>query len=695
MTVRKITSLEQRALYERLCFAEGTVYNEHQADCEKNIKYYFGNQYSADELRSKSANGDYVIQINKIRKAINAMTGLLTANKPQFTCVSVGKEDSFKSEAYSKMLDNSWRVSNGLEKYRSAVKGGLRDNIGYLFVSPTVDGNVGFDNLSYSEVIVDPRSKNELFDDAEYIYIVRWISIENAMRKYNLPASAFTQSRPTEWKGSLLDSLGKKAKVGKLIDNTKTHVKIYEGFRKVAEPVYQNLINGQKALIGTKNRIQMQTIVGYWHVDEVMMPDVVTHYPIVPFFAEQVDNPYKIGEVPFLLEIQDYINSSFGILLKNASINSDPKVIMAEDAINGNMTDFAKNWSDGSSIKFVNTAEDLNAIKVINGQPINSAFMTLMQILGQEFEKLTMPSDQQGYKDSSMEARGALMERREAVMDSMKIVIGHCDSALNRLGTVTLQYSKAFITPERLGNICNLPELKKELSKLPQLDTENEEAVRAFTEQALQQGGNTFQIEKQISDITLLKEKIKAILECISGSFDEIDVAVTPKSYSPSYDMMQFNYLLMMRQSGITIPDDIILNHAPIEDSKEIAKTVSILNRATEQNAFLQDELEKVSAELDKTRLAMLQGKQETEILRLTSKYQKRVDDFNNKAYVQKKVGGLVERQNVNLAKKEIDHKVEMIISEAKHEAAMRLQEEDRDKGKPQIQSIKDYIREN
>jgi len=690
VAIRKITAQEQKTLYNRLLFAEGANYNDWVAECEKNIKYYFNNQWSAKELAAKSKKGDYVIQINKLRKAINAMTGLLTANRPQYHCAAVGVEDSYKAEGYNKILDNVWRVSNGLEKYRSAFKSGLRDNIGYLFVSPNANGDVGFENLCYSDVIVDPRSKSELFDDAEYIYIVKWVSIEQAMARYNLEAAAFTQSRPREWKGGLMDSMSKKALVGKLIDDSKTHVKIYEGFRKVHRPVFDH-INGQDIVIGSRTTIQMQSIVGYWHVDEVDMPMEISHYPIIPFFAEQVDNPYKIGEIPFLMELQDYINSAMGVLLKNASINSDPKIIMAQDAVNGNLQDFAANYTNGSSINFVETAEDLNSIKVINGQPINGAFLQLMNILSMEFEKQSIPSDVIGYKDSSLEARGAILEKREAVMDSMKLIIGHCDAALNRLGVVCIQYAQGFMRNDKLEKILNKTDIEKALEGLPKINVDDPAAVQAYTNEAIQGGANTFEVEKQINDIKVYKEKLKAIGECIRGPLDEVDIAVIPKSYSPSYDMMQFNTLLMMKQAGILIPDDTILEHAPVEGSKDIAKQISIVERATKQNAFLQDELERVQAELDKTTLAMIQGQQDKVLQELAAKSQKRIDDSNNKAYTRKKVDGIASRMDRVIAKKDMAHKAEMIVTDLKHEMDMASRGAQQQPSQPQ--SIKELIR--
>ena len=185
--LKKLNTEESAEVFQRISAYECSDYVNYKTDCAENRDMTFGNQWTETEKETIEARGQYALIINKLRKAINGIVGLMTASHPKFRVVPVGRDDAQMAALASMLNDWVWSNSGGLQTFRKAVKRGARDNIGYLHVIYSKDGKVKFVPLSYDDVVVDPNSKDPLFDDAYEIFITKWVPIKNstsALRHY-------------------------------------------------------------------------------------------------------------------------------------------------------------------------------------------------------------------------------------------------------------------------------------------------------------------------------------------------------------------------------------------------------------------------------------------------------------------------------------------------------------------------------
>ena len=182
MQARELSANEKKLVCQRITFYEGPEWRRHMEDCVENRRYFFGEQWTSTEINTRTAADKTTKTMNRLRKTINAIVGIKTANKPKYLAVSQGDEDGKISDISNKLLDWLYYRSDGSEKLRNAILCGSRDNIGYVYVHLDSTGKPIFTDLEYSDVLIDPRSKDPMFKDAEYIYIKKWIPIERASR---------------------------------------------------------------------------------------------------------------------------------------------------------------------------------------------------------------------------------------------------------------------------------------------------------------------------------------------------------------------------------------------------------------------------------------------------------------------------------------------------------------------------------
>ena len=84
---------------------ESAEYNTWVEQCQQNKNFYFGEQYTTDEKALIQERGQYDIVINKVRKAMRGLTGMLAASLPKCKAIPVGGEpDTEKSVLASKVL---------------------------------------------------------------------------------------------------------------------------------------------------------------------------------------------------------------------------------------------------------------------------------------------------------------------------------------------------------------------------------------------------------------------------------------------------------------------------------------------------------------------------------------------------------------------------------------------------------------
>lgn len=571
MSIIQYSIQDAAKIWTKLSNYESNTYLTWQKECMTNREFYEGEQYTEEEKEKLAERGQYDIVVNKIRKAIKGMTGLVSSSIPKYKLVPVGMTDDRKAMLGNKLLDWCWDNSGGLYTYSSAVKSALIDNMAYLHVICPANKKVKFVKLSFDDVIVDPQSKHPLFDDAEMIVIRRYVPIDYVKKVYGL------QNLVSEVPSNLYavsPNLASSNFLSKVFDVSRSYVNLYECYKKE---------NG---------RIVKETVIGYMNAFREELPEYITEYPVIPLYVEGYDNPYKRGEVHFLKTIQKFINKTYGVTILNAQLMSNPKVFVRDrDIPRGNLDEFSANYSTPGSVNIL--TGDAQPPYVINGQPLNNAFFSLYMDAKQEFEWLTVPNQILGYGKMNTGQSSDLLDIKEGALESLKEFISVIELACSRLGLVLLQYVQAYVDKETVINITdNLGKIESiTVNKKQGLDVENEQSVNQWIQMQKQKQVPDEEIETALAMAIEDSEYVKELFYIMDETnFTNFDVRVIPGSYSPTYQMAMLRLMMELTNTG-AVDASVLLEYAPVEDREKLIERFDTIKQLRGYIQNLEDEV--------------------------------------------------------------------------------------------------------
>lgn len=611
---KKLTEKEAAAAWMRIAYYENDEYRKWLDDCKENREFAYGAQYTQDEIDALNTRGQYTVAVNKIRKAVNGIAGLMSANQPKLQVIPVGAADNNKSSLATKIIDWAWGNSGGVQSFRKSIKMAMRDNISYFHVIMSRTRKIEFVVCGYNDIVVDPKSRDHLFRDAEYIYIVKWMPAERVKAIYGITDLVYEiPVMPTVNVTDMTRTLNPNM----IFSSDKNYVKVYEGYKKV----YQQGSTGEIDI-----RVVKETLIGFGHMYREELPPEIDEYPIIPIYSEDTDNPYKRGEVHFLKGLQRFINKAHGITLLNAQLMSNPKVFVRQtDIAAGDVKAVENNYARPGSITVLtgNAQEPI----IVSGQPLNQAFFTLYQDAKKEFDEATIPRDVIGYSDASGQLRpDRILDIREAVLDSLKHISGNIEAAVSQLGRVVIQYARAYLKQSEVIRITDA-ESRIEYLKVNNINIANIEdpaSVDAFRQQKLQSGTPPDEVETIITRAKEDAQYIKDLVYVTNSVSDlDVDILVVPGSYAPNYEMANLRLSLDLLAQGVIDPQ-AVLEHAPIENREQILARIDMVRKQSQQIVDLQDyvenlqkDIESANKKLAEAGLSMVQVREEARLDKL------------------------------------------------------------------------------
>lgn len=575
-------------------------------ECMENEEFEVSKQWSAEEIAENEDRGNYVITINVIERVIEYITGMLTAKLPEYNVYPKNRQQENATKLGKKVLSWIFEENRGLMKIRKWVHDGLVSNLSHLFVYPDEDGMVRISNLSYDEVIIDPASKDFTWSDARAIYIKKKISIADAKTLYGI--TDFDTGFPDEY-GQLKQNIGSSSIVPGGISKTNYEYSTTEIFRvfssdltymDIYEKYSKQLVNENGRV---KTRIIKEILLGYDHVLKEVLPECIDTYPIVSFFYKDTKNPYKIGKVHLIKEIQRFINKIHGLILKNTLSLGSPKVFTETTAIpNGNIEEFRKSLSDPAGLVLTNPSlSGREQIKTVQASPAPPAPMELYHGALSVMEFNTAPKEAIGMSDSNNASASIL--QKEAILDSFKTMGGLMEDALERLGVIQLQYAKAYVKEDMIVYVSDGNEVmqKLELNKAHKLDFNNPESIESFKKKMREEGMSSSEVENILVDAKSNEDYANSIQEYIQNSTSHLDffVKIVPGSYTHLFDSLKFHTLSALVDRG-SIHPSILIDYAPLEDKEKIKQKSETMERAFSEMRDMGQQLEQAMQELDK-----------------------------------------------------------------------------------------------
>ena len=143
---------------------------------QKGYDFAHDNQITEEERILLEEQGMPTFTINRIMPVVEMLNFYATSSTPRWQAVGVEGSDVDVAAVFSDMADYIWNGSDGSTLYANAINDSITKSIGYLLVSVDKDadngmGEVVIKNPEPFDVFVDPKSRDMLFRDANYIII--------------------------------------------------------------------------------------------------------------------------------------------------------------------------------------------------------------------------------------------------------------------------------------------------------------------------------------------------------------------------------------------------------------------------------------------------------------------------------------------------------------------------------------------
>jgi hypothetical protein len=674
----KLDSTEAWKAYSRIRNAETAEYVKFCKDCADNEKFAQGadNQWTAEEIEALDRRGGYRISMDLTRKAIQSIVGLFTANKPTFKAIPVDDESSKISSMANRLLDYTYRTSDGQLTNIDILNSAYRSNIAYAYVYP-YKNSIKYTKLTYNQVIVDPNSKDMLFRDADYIWIKKWVPIEKVKALYNIETLS---SMPVDIVSSTY-SMGFDTK--QLYDNTRQYMLIYEGYRKM---IVND--NGERY-----DRIIRETLIGYEYMFREVLPKDIQDYPIIPVYSELNDNPYKRSEMHYMKDPQRFINKMYNITIMNAQATGSSKLVVRTTDIPGeDLEAFSDRWSIPGSVNEINPGAE--APVVVGAQPLSNAFFTLYQDAVRHLFTVysSLGLDTPGQDSSQVDTNATLFEKREAVMDSLRIASSIYTTFLSQLGKCIIQGYAAYIDNDVVVKILNASEIMGQIDadRKAGLDVRDEESVKTWMEARSKEGVPEEEMKEYIEEAKDRAEYIETIIMFTDGKVNmDVEIEVVKDSYAPTFEASRFSMALNLAKLGAIDPDTL-LEMAPLDEKEKIIKRIGKKRLLESKVQELTDQLEKLSQELEKKDKEIEKSTKDQIKLKEEARFDKLYGDQRAKSYVNKQQLGM-DRQ---LKNNELEYKVKEYLLSLKEQEVDKLLEniDKKDKDSTDFKELIDKI---
>jgi len=574
-------------------------------DCKTNANHYFNSPWTDEDKTAMDVNGQYALSINKINKYITTITGMISSDKPMMKAVPYGDEDAMLTEIVNRCFSWIYQKSTGAVTLDRIVKGALRDNIGYAMIKQDEYNRTVFTYVAPDRIIVDSQSRDPFFRDANVIYYKQWMPVKQAAAIYGLSESDFVLEQPEDWRTMYRDDYTQ-IPIQNMIDNSKTMVQIVECYIKYLK---------RNDLGNVEVKLLKRTLLGYGHAHEEEMKEGITNYNIIPLYYDDTNTIYKRGMVFYLKELQRFLNKVYAVMIMNAQIVSNPKILVWKDQLlNGNVEEFKKNFSKpGAIIPLEGDPATSQPPIVVSGQPLGQAWIQMATIIQGALEFAAIPNQMVGM-DSSSQGGGhratQVYQQFEMMLNSLKEFLTTYETFISLLGATAIQYLFAYTDRREIEKVCGVDNHRKIIAKAYRngLDLNNPQTVQAYKQGRAEAGENPIMVNLDVEKIQKSFDFIQLFNDITNDTTSiDFDIAVVKGSYISTYSMLAFAMKLELLGMNV-VDNESVLDDAPLANKEEIKARVSAVRNLAQQNKEYEVKLAEMQRTIEMLQQQLTQG---------------------------------------------------------------------------------------
>jgi len=493
------------------------------------------------------ANRHKQFNFNRIRRVVNMISGHQRRNRKSMIAVPVENADEETADQFSKIMMWAAQQENILETVSESFQGALVTGMNLLQVwvdyrSDPVSGNIRVDNCSYNSFLIDPYFRKADLSDCNSLWKRSFLTKRECMALVpdkadeilNLPGNAYGTGRDGKFQ-FMPESYNYGMK------NLLTYDEFYyRDYR--AQKMLIDSTTGETLEWTSNDEEGLKTFLNYYPQVTLIEQDVPTvklaiviegkvvydgpnpmgidQYPFVPVLAyynpQMPYFPYRIqGVVRGLRDAQYLYNRRRVIELDILESQINSGWIYKENALVNPKDVFLSGQGRGLALK-----EDANMADVMQIQPpqIPPSMIQLSELLAHEVSEISGVNEELLGSAVDDKAGVLSMLRQGAGLTTLQILFDNLDRSQKLLGKLMINIIQSNFTPGKVKRII-------EAEPTPQF---------------------------------------------YNKAFGKYDAAVEDGLNTTTQRQMQFAQLLQLREAGVPVSNEDLLESATIQNKKKI-----------------------------------------------------------------------------------------------------------------------------
>ena len=542
---------------------------------DKHKKVYLGNQWESGVSKILKRRGQIDVVVNILRPLIRNRVSQLVAQKPSGQVYGVGKFDQTIAAVLQEFLDYIYYISDGQRVFRKVAMGQQREGVGYIVVAPDYKADFGRGELKfyhepYRHVFFD-KAAGRFGDlsDAPRIMVTHLMDKEQFLAAHpehkNLSPEYFHINDEIYWTGKREHEESDEVDFPESqIDNPEyvREIDTYTRFWKEV-PIIYHVDTGKVDVqdvnytpTNEENQLMQEGIIKFVtapiprvkvektygekiYVASEELP--ISGYPVIRVVDEDTENALPLGEIDFNFGIQELENKLFSIIVHNAAMSSNYKLMI--DFEKGNIRDkekFLDEFAAPGSAVDVRIDQNGNfPVKEFIPKPLNAAYFPLFQsIIGLLERGTTTFSANLGNTAGSPDTFSATLQYGEWQNQNLIIPRDEMELGIQKAYDILLEWIPSFYDDYKVFDVMRDEEPGTQFINKPQF---NEEA----------------QVIETLHDITKLKSRFR----------------IRMGSMKPANSVA---YMMVFKELAASNPIFLkqLIDYLPVRDKMELKKQI-------------------------------------------------------------------------------------------------------------------------
>lgn len=589
--------------FHRYSYVRDNGHTKFVEKADKCDRFFRGEQWDPNDLAALKAVRRPALTINKILSTVSNVLGEQINNRAEisFRPRSGANPDTADvlTKVFKQISDNNqldWKRSDMFADGVISSRGFLDIRLGY---GDNMQGEVKIENLNRKNVLIDPDADEYDPDSWGEVFVTKWLTADDIAVMYskedaellrNRSNSAFPygydsiqfgrerfgeQNITMNVSGYDMSNVMRSVRVierqFRELDNQKHFMDPRTGdTRPVPEDFDRNRIAyfvdnfGLQVIKKLTRRIKWVTIADNVVLHNEWSP--YKHFTVVPFFPH-FRYGKTIGIVENLLDPQELLNktTSQELHVVNTTANSGYKV-KAGSLSNMTVAELEEKGAQTGLVIEVNGDPDKDVQKIAPNQ-VPQGLDRISYKAEESIKSISGISDSMQGMDRADVAAKAIQAKRQA-------------------GSTNLVKPLDNLTRTDFIIARNVLDLVQEFYTEPRLMTITHDAVTGESETfSVNQPNEEDPYHEILNDLTL----------------GEYDVVVTSVPHRETLEDSQFEQALSMREAGISIPDDVLIDSSRLVHKKDIIKKMQAAAQSPEAQAQAQLQQRMQNAEAAKT----------------------------------------------------------------------------------------------